>query len=201
MKLFRLAALLAATVLLSACDRQPGILSDAAYRQRVEEDLSSRRDLLARCGALETLDDPSLTPRESEALRFLYAYMPLGDAVNFPGAYFRDNVRQCERVRAEMPWGERIPAMVYRHFVLPVRVNNEDLDRARFVFYDELRDRVRGLSMADAILEVNHWCHEKAVYTPTDSRTSAPLAMVRTAAGRCGEESTLLVTEIGRAHV
>lgn len=196
MKLFRLAALLAATVLLSACDRQPGILSDAAYRQRVEEDLSSRRDLLARCGALEALDDPSLTPRESEALRFLYAYMPLGDAVNFPGDYFRDNVRQCERVRAEMPWGERIPAMVYRHFVLPVRVNNEDLDRARFVFYDELRDRVRGLSMADAILEVNHWCHEKAVYTPTDSRTSAPLAMVMTAAGRCGEESTLLVTAL-----
>ena len=196
MKLFRLAALLAATILLSSCDRRQGILSDAAYRQRVEQDLSSRRDLLARCDVLAAIDDPALTQRESDALRFLYAYMPLGDAVNFPSGYFLDNVRQSERVRREMPWGERIPEMVYRHFVLPVRVNNEDLDRARFVFYDELRDRVRDLPMADAVLEVNHWCHEKAVYTPTDSRTSAPLAMVMTAAGRCGEESTLLVTAL-----
>ncbi len=196
MKFFRLAVLLAFVSLAPACNRQQGILSDAAYRQRVAEDLELRRDLLARCDALAVLDDPSLTERESEALQFLYAYMPLGDAVNFPGDYFLGNVRQSERVRTEMPWGERIPAKIYRHFVLPVRVNNEDLDEARTLFYDELRDRVRGLSMADAILEVNHWCHEKAVYTPTDSRTSAPLAMTKTAAGRCGEESTLLVTAL-----
>ncbi|MDD3062120.1 MAG: transglutaminase domain-containing protein, partial [Massilibacteroides sp.] len=42
----------------------------------------------------------------------------------------------------------------------------------------------------DAVLEVNHWCHEKVIYTPSDSRTSSPLASVRTAYGRCGEEST-----------
>lgn len=29
------------------------------------------------------------------------------------------------------------------------------------VFHDELMPRVKGLSMLDAVLEVNHWCHEK----------------------------------------
>ena len=29
------------------------------------------------------------------------------------------------------------------------------------VFFDELKDRVKGLSLYDAVLEVNHWCHEK----------------------------------------
>lgn len=50
--------------------------------------------------------------------------------------------------------------------------------------------------MRNAILEVNHWCHEKAVYQPSDARTSSPLATVRTAYGRCGEESTFLVAAL-----
>ena len=49
---------------------------------------------------------------------------------------------------------------------------------SRPAFYDELKDRVRGLSMRDAILEVNHWCHEKVAYQPSDGRTSSPLATV-----------------------
>ena len=54
----------------------------------------------------------------------------------------------------------------------------------------------KNASLQDAILEVNHWCHEKAIYTPSDARTSSPLATVRTAYGRCGEESTFLVAAL-----
>ena len=50
--------------------------------------------------------------------------------------------------------------------------------------------------MYDAVLEVNHWCHEKANYQPSDARTSSPLATVKTAYGRCGEESTFLVAAL-----
>ena len=50
--------------------------------------------------------------------------------------------------------------------------------------------------MHDAVLEVNHWCHEKVNYQPADARTSAPLATVKTAYGRCGEESTFLVAAL-----
>lgn len=93
------------------------------------------------------------------------------------------NVRASRQAADEMPWGKRIPEDIFRHFVLPVRVNNEHLDSARVVFYKELKDRVKTLSLQDAILEVNHWCHEKAIYTPSDARTSSPLATVRTAYG------------------
>ena len=48
-----------------------------------------------------------------------------------------------------MPWGKEIPDEVFRHFVLPIRVNNENLDDFRRVFYDELKDRVKGLPMKD----------------------------------------------------
>ncbi|MFY8171940.1 MAG: transglutaminase-like domain-containing protein, partial [Sphingobacteriaceae bacterium] len=51
-------------------------------------------------------------------------------------------------------------------------------------------------SMEAAVLEVNHWCHEKVIYRSTDDRTSSPLNCVKTTFGRCGEESTLLVTAL-----
>ena len=114
--------------------------------------------------------------------------MPLADITDYPGEFHLMNVRASRKAAEEMPWGETVPEEVFRHFVLPVRVNNEHLDSARVVFYEELKNRVKSLSLYDAILEVNHWCHEKAIYTPSDARTSSPLATVRTAYGRCGED-------------
>ena len=59
---------------------------------------------------------------------FLYAYMPIGDITDYSGDYYLMNVRYALKTRQEMPWGNRIPEREFRHFVLPVRVNNENLD-------------------------------------------------------------------------
>ncbi|MBQ1654957.1 MAG: Ig-like domain-containing protein, partial [Bacteroidales bacterium] len=85
---------------------------------------------------------------------------------------------------------------IFRHFVLVYRVNNENLDTARMLMQRELAPRLEGLSIYDAALEVNHWCHEHVAYRASDSRTSAPLATMRTSLGRCGEESTFTVTAL-----
>ncbi len=180
--------------LLCACG-EPHFMTDAAYRSRVERDFRQKKALMPK-GDLFAIFDTSLTAYEREALEFLYAYMPLADITDYPGEFHLMNVRASRRAAREMPWGKTVPEDVFRHFVLPVRVNNEHLDSARIVFYEELKDRVKALSLQDAILEVNHWCHEKAVYMPSDARTSSPLATVRTAYGRCGEESTLLVAAL-----
>ena len=44
-----------------------------------------------------------------------------------------------------MPWGKSMAEEIFRHFVLPVRVNNENLDDSRTVFFAELKDRVKNL--------------------------------------------------------
>lgn len=129
-------------------------------------------------------------------LDFLYHYLPLPDRYDYSRAFYEHNVRLSLQTRQEMSWGKRVPEREFRHFVLPIRVNNENLDNSREVFYKELKNRVSGMPMYDAVLEVNHWCHEKVTYRPTDARTSSPLATVRTAYGRCGEESTLLVAAL-----
>ena len=64
------------------------------------------------------------------------------------------------------------------------------------VFFKELKERVKGLGMKEAILEVNHWCHELVTYQPSDGRTSAPLSTIRSAYGRCGEQSTFTVAAL-----
>ena len=134
--------------------------------------------------------------KEQKALNFLYASMPQCDAVDYTEDYFLQNIQASFRAKEELPWGNSVPEREFNHFVLPIRVNNENLDDFRTVYYDELRDRVKDLSMYDAVLEVNHWCHEKVNYKGSDSRTSSPMATIKTSWGRCGEESTLLVSAL-----
>ncbi|MDR1680181.1 MAG: transglutaminase-like domain-containing protein [Prevotellaceae bacterium] len=135
----------------------------------------------------------SMSEEEAGAMVFLYTFMPACDVAEHSPDFFLQNVRASFAARRAMRWGRTVPDELFRHFVLPVRVNNEALDSSRSVFYAELKPRVAGLSMRKAALEVNHWCHEKVSYAPSDSRTSAPLATLRSATGRCGEESTFAV--------
>ena len=178
-----------------SCNKQQHFISDDAFRAEVENDFRAKQAALPN-GNLFPVFDQQMTPDEREALTFLYAYMPIGDITDYDGQLYLDNIRSSFRARVEMPWGDSIPEDIFRHFVLPVRVNNENLDESRMVFYEELKDRVKGLSLYEAVLEVNHWCHEKVIYTPSDARTSSPLASVKTAYGRCGEESTFAVAAL-----
>lgn len=187
---FKLALVFFLLLTLSCKERH--LFSDQSELATVTRDFEDKQKALPH-GDLFRIFTTSLTTEEREALMFLYAYMPIGDITDYSGDYYLMNVRYALKTRQEMPWGNRIPEREFRHFVLPVRVNNENLDESRKVFYKELKERVKNLSLYDAILEVNHWCHEKVIYTPSDSRTSSPLASVKTAYGRCGEESTFLV--------
>ena len=186
---------LCALLLLVGCGDNSHFISDAAYRAEVEKDFQAKQVALPNGDLFEVFNE-QMTPAEKEALTFLYAYMPIGDLTDYSGAFYLRNVRATFEAKAQMPWGKSIPEEIFRHFVLPVRVNNENLDDSRSVFFAELKDRVKNLSLYDAVLEVNHWCHEKVIYTPSDARTSSPLASVKTAYGRCGEESTFTVAAL-----
>lgn len=128
-----------------------------------------------------------------EALEFLYAYMPAPDWTDYSPEFYVAQTEVALRARKEMAWGGVVPDREWLHFVLPIRVNNENLDAFRTTCYDELKARVKGLGMTAAVIEANRWCHEHVTYKPSDSRTSSPLASMRTAFGRCGEESTYSV--------
>ncbi len=189
--------LLAATallLLLAACTGNPHFITDREYRNMVHEDFETRISQFSILNSQLRLD--TLSRAEREAMEFLYAYMPLSDLADYEPQFFLQQVRYAFRAREEMPWGKDVPEDVFRHFVLVYRVNNENLDTARMVMFRELKERVQGMTIEEAALEVNHWCHEHVAYRASDSRTSAPLATMRTSLGRCGEESTFAVTAL-----
>ncbi|MCW3788891.1 transglutaminase-like domain-containing protein [Plebeiibacterium sediminum] len=170
---------------------------DANKRTEINKQFLKQKELAKnRADELFAVFNRNINDVEKEALEFLYAYMPLSDLANYDQDFFLTQVRYALKTRTEFSWGKTVPDDLFLHFVLPYRINNEDMDSARVVFFKELKDRVKGMSMYDAALEVNHWCHEKVSYHPADIRTSGPLSTVRTALGRCGEESTFTVTAL-----
>ena len=195
MKQIKYYVMICALLFLAGCDRSK-FIQDEAYLKQVETDYQAKARSMQYGGYFDTLRQLKMTKAEQEAMMFLYAYMPSSDVADYTPSFILSNVRSTFAAIQEMPWGSTIPEEFVRHFVLPIRVNNENLDNSRAVFYEELKDRVKDLPMKEAILEVNHWCHEKVVYQPSSARTSSPLATVKTAHGRCGEESTFTVAAL-----
>ncbi|HLO91866.1 MAG TPA: transglutaminase domain-containing protein [Lentimicrobium sp.] len=189
-----LVSLVTVLILTLGCTGRKHFISDSTYRSQVEKQFEQRKKLAGhRNHQLFGVFDKDLSVEQEEALRFLFAYMPLSDLADYTGEYYLSQVNLSFQARDEFSWGKDIPDDIFRHFVLPIRVNNENLDTARAVIYNELRDRLKGLNMEQAALEVNHWCHEKVNYRGSDGRTSSPLASMKTGFGRCGEESTFTV--------
>ena len=176
---------------LVACNNH--FISNPSLREQIHDEWTQRKELFTNGDCFVIFEEP-LSVEEREAMEFLYSSMPSADLADYEGEYFLKNVRLSLKARKEMAWGKAVPEDIFRHFVLPIRVNNERMDDFRAVYYDELKERVKGLSLHDAALEINHWCHEKVTYIPSDARTSSPMATIVNAEGRCGEESTFTVS-------
>jgi transglutaminase-like putative cysteine protease len=131
----------------------------------------------------------SVTEQERADLRFLIAYMPLSDLASMTGDALLDNVRLARQAEQDFPWGKQVDDELFRSFVLPYRVSQEPFVQGwRDQFLYELQPRLKNMTMTEAALEVNHWCHEKVTYQPSDSRDQDPLTTIRAGLGRCEEE-------------
>ncbi|MGC1390682.1 MAG: transglutaminase domain-containing protein [Bacteroidales bacterium] len=184
------------TLLLLSCsdnhlinNRQYLLITEQAFNQK--KVLAKSRD-----SALFSVFNRRLSTKQSEALKFLYAFMPLSDLADYNGDFFLANIDMSLRAQSESLWGKKIPEEVFLHYVLPCRINNENLDSFRIDFYNELMTRIKGKDIGEAALEINHWCHEKVSYQPADDRTSGPISTILSARGRCGEESTFTVAAL-----
>ena len=133
---------------------------------------------------------------ERELLSYLRAALPTADQIELSDEYLLRIVRHAVMVRENAPWGRNIPEWMFRAFVLFPRVNDERPSFYQEYIYGELAQRIQGMSMTEAALEVNKWTCERATYQLTDDRTADALTVLRRTFGRCGEESTLLVSAL-----
>jgi hypothetical protein len=190
------------TFAICSCTKKHDLIQNPERQADIQRMLTEQKELTSKSMIpIWDIFNTKLSAEEKQALEFVYAYMPLSDLADYQSEFFLKNVQFSLKARAEMPWGKTIPEEEFLHFVLPLRVNNENLDNFREVMYNEITQRVKGLDMKQAALEINHWCHEKVNYRGTDSRTSAPLSTIKKTFGRCGEESTFTVTAMRTAGI
>lgn len=130
------------------------------------------------------------------AVAYLRKALPEADQIMMDDEQLAAIAAHALAVRSEVSWGQAIPEDLFQAYVLFPRVNNENLELYQPVIWQALRSRLAGKSMTQAILEVNYWCCENATYQATDGRTLNALSVVRRSYGRCGEESTLLVSAL-----
>lgn len=175
------------------------LIEERQYRKVILKDYKERHNQYAQSRSDLFLSADTLNVPQHEAMMFLLAYSPLNDIASCSPEFLLANVDAALKTRKETKWGQGVPYEVFLHFVLPPRVNNENLDSFRLVYFNELATLIDGLGAKEAALEINHWCHEKVTYQPSDIRTSAPMATILSARGRCGEESTFTTAALRTA--
>lgn len=122
--------------------------------------------------------------------------LPKCDMEDYPPELFKSFARHGAMLRRGQAWCGELSEEMFLSWVLCPRVNNEQLSDCRELFYRELAPRVKGMSLTDAILEVNRWCAENVTYRSTDIRTASALAVYESGCGRCGEESMFAVNAL-----
>lgn len=133
---------------------------------------------------------------EALAVKFLYTAMPLSDIGNYPFELFYNYAKHGVFLWHHSQYSSQIQEDIFLNYVLHYRINEEEISDCSQFFYNELKERMTGMTMKDAVLEVNYWCAEEATYQAADARTVSPMTVYKSGIGRCGEESTFLVAAL-----
>lgn len=158
--LFFSISLASVCMLWTGCNNEKHFINDSDYRLKVENDFCWKTDNSEKWEFIRYIQQGNDIRRE-RGIAVSYTLYAISDIADNSGEFFLNNIRLSFKIRESSSWGKNIPEDIFRHFVLPIRVNNENLDNSREYFQKELWPRVKHLSMQDAVLETNHWCHEK----------------------------------------
>lgn len=166
------------------------------YRDRIVEEFDDFcRRLPDSSGKIKkelcTLDEDTAL-----AMKFYYGNMPCSDVGNYSFDVFLDYAQHGIALWRNSPYRPQIPEDIFLEDVLYYRVNEEEIKPCRKYFYEKLKERIAGMSMKEAALEVNYWCAQEASYRSTDERTSSAWDVFRKGYGRCGEESVFAVNAL-----
>ena len=144
------------------------------------------------------------TRDEQVLLKFLYATMPVSDAVSYPFQVILDYAKHGVFLKENGIFKDSIPEDIFLQYVVYHRINTEDISACRTFLYEKLKDtldEVKNSSMEEAVKEINYWCASKATYRSSDDRTASPMTVYDSGYGRCGEESTFTVSVLRSAGI
>jgi len=170
------------------------IVFSKAITEKINKEYLEALELFGSCRAEVAERVEKLLGDEKLFMKYMYAHMPLSDV----GAYDFDVILSYAShavfLLENSEFLEGVSEEYFLQYVLAYRINSEDITDCRRFFYDLVHERAKGMTRAEAVLEVNNWCYEQATYRSTSIRTQSPITMYKSGFGRCGEESTFLTT-------
>lgn len=130
------------------------------------------------------------------ACKYLYITMPYSDFGNYTFETFLDYAKHGVWLWKNRETVRALPEAVFLNYVLAHRVKEEEVAPCRSLFFQKIGNRIEGMPLKEAALEVNFWCAEEATYHSTDDRTLSALTVYKRGNGRCGEESVFTVNAL-----
>ena len=86
-------------------------------------------------------------PEEEQILmEFLYGTMPIQDVGDCAPEVFLGFVRHGIMLRKQVKWCRDLSETMFLHYVLYHRINTENIEDCRKIFYDCLKERIKGMS-------------------------------------------------------
>ena len=132
-------------------------------------------------------------------LDFLYDNMPVDDEFAYDHTFWEENVAKTLEIRDRMGWD--VPEREFLHFVLPVRVGDEPLDRFRLEYADSICAAVEGMNMSDAVLEINYWCLSHVNYRSDAPGNLSPLGVMAYKGSQCDGLTVFTVNAMRAAGI
>jgi len=161
----------------------------------IEFAYNKRRDLLKH---YDTIDKKinTLDEKLQILMKYLYAYMPISDTVNYEFDIFSDYAEHSLFLFESYDYVRELPEEIFLEYVLFHRVNDEEIRSCRKIFYDSLNGFLGDEKGLDRVLKANFWCAKEITYQASDDRTSSAVAVYNRGRGRCGEESVFFVQSL-----
>lgn len=162
--------------------------------ERIEKDYEERLGLFGSARETVCANVEKQTGLTKTLCQFMYAYQPLSDIGDYGFEVFLGYAEHAAFLYENSEYVKAIPDEYFLNYVASPRINSEDLTDCRRFFYDLVHERVEGMPVKEAVLELNNWCYENGTYHSTSERTASPITFYKGGYGRCGEESTFLTT-------
>jgi hypothetical protein len=150
-------------------------------------------------GELET----ALREVKGKDTEYLIAHASQYDLVNLTAQQIIENVTYARKVHEALPYlGEKLEYELWREWVLPQRVLDEDLDLWRKDFYEQMQPLLKGKKTVREVVDAAHaWLMEGTTATGgaqiafgnSEDRCKSPQQMRRIGKGSCGELSMMFV--------
>ena len=158
---------------------------------------------LNRSGENRAELETALRKVKGKDAEYLIAHASQYDLVNLTAEQIVENVTYARKVHQALPYlGRKLDDALWREWVLPQRVLDEDLDLWRKDFYEQMQPLLQGKKTVREEVDAAHaWLMEGTTATGaaqiafgnSEDRCKSPQQMRRIGKGSCGELSMMFV--------